>query len=159
MRVFTINKTVTVAADTDKTWEFIQNPVNLNLVTPDNIEFRIVSDPPDKMYNGLTIAYRIKLPVIGLTDWLTEIKHVRSPFSFVDEQRIGPYKFWSHYHEVKPSENGTQIIDKVHYVLPVGFISKIIHVLFIRRMLLKIFDFRNQRFKELLEVDPNKETS
>lgn len=30
--------------------------------------------------------------------WVTEITHVREPYFFVDEQRLGPYAFWHHQH-------------------------------------------------------------
>ncbi|MFB6340905.1 hypothetical protein ACE1ET_04260 [Saccharicrinis sp. FJH62] len=151
MRFHTINKSVVVKASLEEAWEFIRNPENLNLITPADMDFRIVSDLPDKMFNGLTIAYRVKIPVLGITDWLTEIKHIREPFTFVDEQRVGPYKLWYHYHALEEIEDGVKIIDKVHYQLPFGILGHLAHLLFVRRTLMKIFDFRNIKFKELLE--------
>ena len=115
------------------------------------MSFRIVSELPVEMYNGLTIAYRVKIPYYGYSDWLSEIKHIREPYAFVDEQRSGPYKMWYHYHEIKEVKEGVQIIDKVHYRLPFGFFGKLAHLLFVRRTLMHIFDFRNRKFKELLE--------
>ncbi|MFB6319682.1 hypothetical protein [Saccharicrinis sp. FJH54] len=151
MRFHTINKSVIVKTSLQKAWEFIHNPENLNLITPEDMDFRIVSDLPESMFNGLTIAYRVKIPVLGITDWLTEIKHIRAPYAFVDEQRIGPYKLWYHYHELVEVEGGVKIIDRVHYQLPFGFIGHIAHLIFVRRTLMKIFDFRNVKFRELLE--------
>jgi ligand-binding SRPBCC domain-containing protein len=151
MRFHTINKSVIVKTSLNKAWEFIRNPENLNLITPENMDFRIVSDLPGKMFNGLTIAYRVKIPFMGITDWLTEIKHIREPYAFVDEQRVGPYKLWYHYHELEAVDGGIKIIDKVHYQLPFGIFGHVAHLLFVRRTLMKIFDYRNVKFKELLE--------
>lgn len=151
MKFHTINKAIVVNTTLEKAWEFIRNPENLNLITPENMDFRIVSDLPEKMYNGLSIAYRVKVPVMGITDWLTEIKHIREPFAFVDEQRIGPYRFWYHYHELQEVDGGIKVIDKVHYQLPFSILGHIAHWLFVRRTLMKIFDYRNEKFSELLE--------
>lgn len=153
MRFQTINKSIVVNTSLDKAWEFIRNPENLNLITPENMDFRIVSDLPDTMFNGLTIAYRVKIPVLGLTDWLTEIKHIREPYTFVDEQRVGPYRFWYHYHELQEVDGGIKITDKVHYTLPFGIFGHIAHILFVRRTLMKIFDYRNEKFTEFLVDD------
>ena len=33
--------------------------------------------PPETMYDGLVIEYRIVIPLLGKQAWLTEIKHIR----------------------------------------------------------------------------------
>jgi ligand-binding SRPBCC domain-containing protein len=88
---------------------------------------------------------------LGYRDWLSEIKHIREPYAFVDEQRSGPYKLWYHYHELKEVSGGVEVIDKVHYQIPFGYFGKIAHILFVRRTLMQIFDYRNVMFKKLLE--------
>jgi ligand-binding SRPBCC domain-containing protein len=40
------------------------------------------------------------IPFFGRRKWVAEMKYIREPFSFVDEQRVGPYKLWYHYHEL-----------------------------------------------------------
>lgn len=147
----TLHKSVIVNTSLDKAWDFINNPRNLNAITPSNMEFRIISELPEKMFNGLMIAYKVKIPVLGLTNWVSEIKHINEPYSFVDEQRLGPYKLWYHYHEIKKAPNGVEIIDKVYYRLPYGIFGRIAHIFFIKKTLQTIFIHRNKMFKELLE--------
>lgn len=133
----------------DTIWEFLSTPLNLNELTPPDLDFQILSDVPDKMYNGLTILYEIKIPWFGKRRWLTEIKHIEEGVFFVDEQRLGPYRLWYHQHRVEPCETGqTRMIDRVFYQLPCGIIGKLVHELWVKKMLEGIFDYRAQRLKE-----------
>lgn len=101
------------------------------------------------MYAGMMINYTVT-PFAGIpVGWITEISHVAEPFYFVDEQRFGPYRFWHHQHLFRESTTGTEIIDIVHYLLPLGFISWSVAGL-VRTRLDAIFDYRRmvleQRF-------------
>ena len=46
-------------------WDFFATPRNLNAVTPRKLDFRITSEVPEKMYEGLIITYRIK-PMLAI---------------------------------------------------------------------------------------------
>lgn len=103
------------------------------------------------MYNGLMIEYRVGIPLMGTQTWLTEIKHVRENHSFVDEQRVGPYKIWYHYHGIEPHDEGVRFVDRVNYVMPLGVLGSIVHNLYVKKKLQYIFDFREQAISRLLE--------
>ena len=75
-------------------WEFVSVPQNLNQITPPEMAFQIVGDLPERAKPGLLLEYRVKIPFLGWTPWLTEIKYVEEGVSFMDEQRVGPYKLW-----------------------------------------------------------------
>lgn len=139
-----------VSGTLEQAWNFLQNPANLDCITPPDLKFRIVADVPDIMYNGLIIEYRISIPLIGTHSWITEIKHIREGISFVDEQRLGPYRFWNHYHEIRPEEDGVLLIDRVHYRPPMGILGRILHRVYIRRTLERIFDYRRERLATFL---------
>ncbi len=147
--MYEIKSETVVNAPVNEVWEFLQNPQNLNEITPPFLSFTILSKPPSVMYNGLTISYLVGLPVFGKQKWLTEIKHIREGISFVDEQRIGPYKLWYHYHEVEAHGSQTIIRDHITYALPFGILGTIAHFLVVRGMLQRIFAFREQKFQEL----------
>ena len=69
----------------DKAWDFFSSPANLNEITPADMTFKIISDVPEKMYEGLFITYKIS-PFLGIQlDWCTEITHVKDRSFFVDE--------------------------------------------------------------------------
>ncbi len=145
-----IHKEQVVRSSLEQVWNFIKDPNNLNAITPDALDFKIISDVPPEMTNGLLIEYRIKIPLIGHQTWLTEIKHIRSMHSFVDEQRAGPYRFWYHYHELHDTGNGIRIIDDVTYMVPFGVLGRCINFLVISKMLVKIFDYRAKMFEKIL---------
>jgi len=140
-----------VPAPLEKVWAFIRDPSNLNRITPEFLDFKIVSDVPLEMMDGLLIEYRIRLPWMGTQKWLTEIKHIRPGKSFVDEQRIGPYKFWYHYHELTETGQGVRIIDDVTYALPFGFVGRWVNRLIVRKTLDRIFDDRSRKLSEILD--------
>jgi ligand-binding SRPBCC domain-containing protein len=145
-----LNRSTIVKASVDTVWEFIATPANLNRITPENMAFEILSDLPAVMYDGLMIHYRLKIPLFGTWNWLTEIKHIREGRSFVDEQRAGPYKFWYHYHEIRADNQGTRITDQVIYQMPFWFAGDIVNALIVKNQLKETFDFRERTFKQLL---------
>lgn len=141
-KIHRIQKEQVIATDIETAWNFIRKPSNLNEITPDSLDFTIISDVPDIMYDGLLIEYRIGMPLIGRQPWLTEIKHVRDHHSFVDEQRIGPYKMWLHYHEITEVEGGVRFCDEVHYTMHAGPIGELVHALYVRKQVEQIFNYR-----------------
>ena len=149
--MYTLEQEQLVNADLERCWNFLKSPANLNLITPDDLHFQIVSSVPEDMYNGLIIEYRISIPVIGVQRWVAEIKHIRQNQSFVDEQRIGPYTFWYHYHELLATPDGTTLIDRVYYGVPYSIFGRLLHSLFIRKTLERIFTYRHAKLAELLD--------
>ena len=150
-KIYTLHREQIVKTDINTAWDFIRSPGNLDAITPDDMSFEIVSELPDAMYNGLMIEYRIGIPIIGKQTWLTEIKHVRENHSFVDEQRIGPYKLWHHYHEIQSEDGGVRFIDNVHYTLPLGPLGAIANALYVKKTLNNVFNYRAKMIPELLE--------
>lgn len=148
--MYKLKKELIVSKKPGEVWKFLATPANLNEMTPKDLSFEILTDLPEKMYNGLIIEYKIKIPLAGVWKWVTEIKHIRDGISFVDEQRKGPYKFWYHYHEVAEAGEGTKIIDEVHYDIGFSILGKIMHALYIKSKLNEIFEFRSKKFSELL---------
>ena len=142
-----------VSGSLEQAWAFLQNPANLDRITPPDLKFRIVTEVPAVMVNGLIIEYRITIPFIGTHAWVTEIKHIREGISFVDEQRLGPYRFWYHYHEIRQEEDGVLLIDRVHYQPPMGILGRIAHWFYIRRTLDRIFDYRRKRLATFISAD------
>ena len=139
-----------VATDLATAWAFISSPKNLDAITPDDMPFEIVSKVPKAMYNGLLIEYSVGVPFVGKQTWLTELKHIVDKHSFIDEQVIGPYKFWFHYHEISEVEGGIRFIDRVTYVMPFGPFGAIAHAVFVKKQLKDVFDFRETAMPKAL---------
>ena len=148
--MYTLHKEILVDTPLEKAWAFISHPKNLDRITPDDMAFRIVSDVPDTMYNGLIVEYRVKIPLMGWQTWVSELKHIRDMESFVDEQKIGPYRFWYHEHRIEPAGDQVRITDHISYEVPFGPFGRIAHGLFIRSTLERIFRHRETAFRSLL---------
>ena len=145
-----LEREIILNTNPERVWAFLSTPNNLNELTPPDLHFQVLSEVPEKMYNGLTILYEIKIPVFGKRRWLTEIKHIQEGAFFVDEQRLGPYRLWYHKHRIENFEgNKTRMLDSVFYQLPYGVIGSLVHKLWVKTMLDEIFDYRVRRLVEL----------
>lgn len=126
----------------EKAWSFFATPANLNEVTPKELDFKILSDLPDKMYEGLIIQYDIK-PMLNIpVRWVTEITHISEFKYFVDEQRKGPYKTWHHEHHFEEVEGGVLMTDILHYDIGKSVFGWIAGKLFVHQKVGEIFDYR-----------------
>jgi ligand-binding SRPBCC domain-containing protein len=133
-------------------WEFFSTPRNLNELTPDDVVFRITSDVPEKMYEGLFISYKVS-PLLGIQlDWVTEITHINEFLFFVDEQRKGPYKVWHHEHHFKEISNSVLMTDLLHYDVGKSIFGWIAEKLFVDKKLKDIFAYRTEKLKHLFPL-------
>ena len=65
---------------------------------------------------------------------------------FVDEQVRGPYRLWIHEHRFEERNNGTLVRDHVRYAVLFDFL---IHRLFIRPDIERIFGYREKKLREI----------
>lgn len=113
------------------------------------MNFVVKTEMPDKVYSGLIIAYKVS-PLLGIPlNWVTEIKAVDENKLFVDEQRTGPYRMWHHEHHFELVDGGVMMTDIVSYELPLGFLGRLAHLLFVKKQLQEIFEYRKKRVEEL----------
>lgn len=141
MSVFTLMRTQYIERPLDEVFPFFENPENLARITPASVGFRILTPLPIVMKAGAVIDYTIK--VFGIRRyWTTLITDYEPPFRFVDVQLKGPYTFWHHTHTFESTQRGTLMQDEVRYVLPFGPVGRLVHGLFVKRQLQKIFDHR-----------------
>lgn len=151
--MYTLRSKVVLPAPAAEVWSFIATPLNLNRITPPELAFETLSELPDTMFSGLLIQYRIRLPLLGHRRWITEIKHTNPGRSFVDEQRMGPYAFWYHWHEIEAlGPQKTLMKDQVFYRLPFGIVGRLVHRFWVDGMLQEIFRYRQHRLKEIFSA-------
>lgn len=147
----TINFSQKTPISIDKAWNFFSSPHNLSKITPKEMQFSIKSHltVDQKIYPGMLIAYTLKpLPGIKM-NWITEITHIKEGEYFIDEQRLGPYSFWQHQHHFEIIDGGVEIIDRLTYAVPFGFIGSLANRIFVEKEIFKIFEFRKQKIEEL----------
>jgi len=130
-------------------WEFLSNPSNLKIITPDYMGFNIQSNQEKKMYPGQIIHYKVT-PVLGIkTTWVTEITHVKEGEYFVDEQRFGPYSLWHHKHFIIPTSAGVVMEDIIDYKIPMGILGQLANPIIVKKKLKEIFTYRYLKLEEL----------
>jgi ligand-binding SRPBCC domain-containing protein len=132
----------------EEAWAFFSSPRNLDEITPPELGFKIESLHSDKMHEGQIITYKVKIMPGLWIPWVTEIKAVDEGYSFVDEQRFGPYRFWHHRHWFEKAEGGVLMRDLVHYAMPFWPFGEVGHGLFVRPKLERIFGFRREILEE-----------
>lgn len=128
---------------------FFGDATNLEEITPSHLRFQILTPLPIEMRAGLILDYRLRLRGVPLR-WRSEITAWEPSRRFVDEQRIGPYRWWIHEHTFEETEGGTIARDFVRYGVPGG---RLVNALFVARDLRSIFQYRSRR---MLEMFPEK---
>lgn len=145
MRTYQLNSEQILPQPRGIVFPFFADPRNLERITPPWLNFSITSTNFN-MRAGLILDYRLRLHCIPLR-WQSEITVWDPPNRFVDEQRRGPYRLWRHEHVFIPDGPHTRMVDKVTYALWGGWL---LHPLWVRRDLEKIFSYRRKMIAELL---------
>lgn len=143
MKIYQLYRQQTLTMSVQDAWLFFSSPYHLNDITPDFFHVTIISKVPEKMYAGLMISYQMKA-VFGIPmNWLSEVSHCDGPKRFVYEQRIGPFKFWSHEVCLTEQQNGILLEDIMFYAMPLGWLGQLVNRALIADKLERIFDTRH----------------
>ena len=148
-RTYHLERRQLVRRPLDEVFGFFSDAANLAALTPDSLHFTILTPLPIKLAPGARIEYRLRLFGVPFF-WCTEIETFEPLRRFTDIQAKGPYRRWHHTHEFRAVAEGTEVIDRVEYEMPLGWLGRIAHFLFVRRNLRTIFDFRRDTIEQLL---------
>ena len=148
MKIYELSVSHRVNAPIEKVFDFFSKPENLSKITPKKMGFNVLTPLPITMERGALIDYTIKVMGFPLR-WRTLITSYDPPNKFVDEQLKGPYSFWHHTHTFEPVNDGVIINDVIKYSIPLGFIGRIMHFLWIKNDLNKVFNFRKKVIDEI----------
>ena len=149
MKLYQLRTKQELPISLEKAWKFFSDPKNLKDITPNEMNFNIISGADKSIYAGQIIQYKVS-PVLGINlKWVTEITHVKKNEYFVDEQRFGPYSLWHHKHFFKKINGGILMEDIVDYKIPYGLIGQFAHVIFVKKKLEKIFNYRHTKLEKL----------
>lgn len=150
MKTYLLEREQIIPRSQSETFDFFSDAFNLERITPPFLRFRILTPAPIEMKSGALIEYQLALFGIPFR-WKTIIEEWRPETHFVDQQLKGPYALWHHTHTFEETEPGKTIMkDIVRYRIPFGPLGRLAHVLFVRRMLDRIFDYRAQATAKLL---------
>lgn len=129
----------------EEAWKFFSSPYNLAEISHPDLKFEIISSPPDVIYKGLEIRYRIKPMVRVPVIWVTEITEVEEGKLFIDEQKKGPYKYWHHEHHFAHDPAGVLVTDKLTYDVGWWPVGGLVGKVWVDKQIDKIFDYRREK--------------
>ncbi len=151
MREFTFQTELWLPRPRGDVFPFFAEARNLETITPPWLNFEVLTPAPIALRPGALIDYRIRVHGWPLR-WRTEITAWEPPHRFVDVQLRGPYTLWHHAHTFEDRDGGTLCRDDVRY-RPRG--GALVHWLFVRRDVQRIFAYRQRRLRELFGPTPN----
>ncbi len=152
MKIYTLKAKQKLPISVQEAWDFLSDPENLKIITPDYMGFQIIGGADRTMYPGQIIQYTVT-PIAGLkTTWVTEITHMDNQNYFVDEQRFGPYALWHHKHFIKEVSGGVEMEDIIDYKLPFGILGQLAHPILVKPKLKDIFEYRREILTSLFGV-------
>lgn len=142
MTVYRMYRRQALRLSLSEAWDFLSSPHHLNEITPAFFNVEITSEVPDRIYAGLLISYKMKA-VFGIPmTWLSEVCHCDEPNYFIYQQRIGPFKFWSHEVRLTEYRDGILVEDIMFYAMPFGWLGSWINNVMIADRLDRIFAVR-----------------
>jgi ligand-binding SRPBCC domain-containing protein len=159
MKIHNLKREQWLSQPLESIYPFFERPENLALITPDSLDFKLLTPSPVPMEQGRVIDYTIRFKMLPIR-WRSIISTYKPPYCFVDEQLKGPYSFWHHTHEFKSEKGGTRLFDEVRYALPLYIpetLSNWLHRVFVRPELERIFDFRQNQFERLFNTDDTRQ--
>lgn len=151
MSLHTLKHIQVVPVSLSEAWDFFSSPLNLNKITPPDMNFNILSEfkPDDRIYAGMLINYKVS-PLLGIPlNWTTEITAVEYQHYFIDEQRHGPFAFWHHQHFFEPVADGVKMTDLVSWKVPGWFLGDLINAITVQKRVEAIFEFRKSKMDTL----------
>jgi len=149
MKIYRLESSISVPVSLREAFALFETAGNLVRLTPPEFQLRVVSGEDAKMRKGAEFKLQIRRMGLRLT-WTARIAEYEPPFFFVDEQASGPFAYWRHRHEFRPTEYGAMISDRVEYALPFGAVGRLAHRLFVRHQLEELFDYRRRAMGEIL---------
>jgi ligand-binding SRPBCC domain-containing protein len=138
-----------IARPRAEVFRFFSDAFNLERITPPFLRFKIITPAPIEMHPDTLIDYSLSLYGLGF-QWRTRIESHTPDLAFIDVQDRGPYNLWHHTHTFEDVEGGTLMRDRIRYQLPFGPLGQLAHVLFVRRALTQIFEFRRTAIDHIM---------
>lgn len=108
-----------------------------------------VIEAPAELANGAKAIIDTKAGPFT-TRWVAV--HNLTDDGFVDHQEKGPFASWTHHHRfIELADDRCELIDEIDYQLPMGKIGQLFGGTFIKRKLDRMFEYRHEITRTILE--------
>ena len=143
------NRTFIVRCEIGKVWDFFADPKHVEAVSPKDFDETLISCSTPRLVRESELVVCTKLFLKKF--WRSKITKFEEMHEFVDEVQNERLMKWAHIHRFEKVDDAhTRITDRVRYEFgywPVGLIIE--RIVFPR--LLRVFAYRENRIKEILE--------
>jgi uncharacterized protein (TIGR01777 family) len=137
-----------VSKSPKEVFSFFSNEKNLEVITPESLQFKVLKKSTPELRKGTLIDYKLKIHGIPIK-WQSRIENFTEFKSFVDEQVHGPYSKWHHTHDFISVGEGTLMRDRIIYKVPMGVLGNLLTSFFIKKDLNNIFNFRKSKINQI----------
>ena len=146
-----IHTTTFIAAPIERVFD-LSRSINLHQISTASTNEKAIDGVMTGLINkGETVTWQAK-HLFKTRLFTSKITAMQSPVSFTDEMIKGDFTSFHHEHHFKTVENGTIVIDIIHFETPYGFIGKIVNRVFLTAYLEKFLVKRNEVIKEYAET-------
>ena len=139
-----------IEATPAEVFAFHESPGALERLTPPWESARVV-EGGGSLQPGSRVVIETKVGPVPVR-WIAEHTEYEFGRLFADRQLSGPFARWYHrHHFLDDGRGGTLLRDEVDYDPPLGALGRIAGGWLIRRKLRKMFDYRHETVRRILE--------
>jgi ligand-binding SRPBCC domain-containing protein len=148
----TFRQSFIVKSPIEKVWHFYTDAKHLEIITPKEIELKIISTTNQNIVQGqeIWVSGKIFEKIRIRMGWHSKITFLKA-HEYIDEMLSGPFKKWRHLHTFYNIDGKqTEIIDEIEFELPYGILGKLFegHAY---KQLQNIFEYRKIATVKALE--------
>jgi ligand-binding SRPBCC domain-containing protein len=148
----TFRQSFIVKSPIEKVWHFYTDVKHLEIITPKEIELKIISTTNQNIVQGqeIRVSGKIFEKIRIRMRWHSKITFLKA-HEYIDEMLSGPFKKWRHLHTFYNIDGKqTEIIDEIEFELPYGILGKLFegHAY---KQLQNIFEYRKIATVKALE--------
>jgi ligand-binding SRPBCC domain-containing protein len=132
--VFTVN------ANIDRVWEFYTDIGHLQVISPPQMQLRLVKSTHQKLVQGSEVWLTGIL--VSRSNWHSRITSL-APYEYLDEMLSGRFRVWKHLHSFRKIGDKTEVIDEVDFELHYGMLGRIFEG-YVHSQLEKVIAHRKQ---------------
>jgi ligand-binding SRPBCC domain-containing protein len=123
----TFRKSFIVKSPIETVWHFYTDIKHLEIITPKEIELKIISTTNQHIVQGqeIWVSGKIFEKIKRRIKWHSKITFLIA-HEYTDEMLSGPFKKWRHLHRFHSIDGKqTEVIDEVEFELPFGILGKL----------------------------------
>ena len=147
-----IHLTTFIAAPAERVFD-LSRSINLHKLSTAETNERAVAGVTDGLINlNETVTWEAK-HLFKTRQFTSRIAAMERPMHFRDEMVKGDFKEFGHDHHFKAIENGTIMIDQLHFETPYGILGRLLNRFYLLSYLENLLNRRNAMIREYAESE------